>query len=86
MSNFFPLPVRVDPIWEGLLHAGKKIGKDFIQERKKKVTKVVPLLKVGSCRFEGIIILLIHFLNCQKALFTKKLASFSKKYRVKSIR
>ena len=29
-------------------------------------------LKVGSCRFEGIIILLIHFLNCQKALFTKK--------------
>ena len=30
------------------------------------------VLKVGSCRFEGIIILLIHFLNCQKALFTKK--------------
>ena len=31
-----------------------------------------PCLKVGSCHFKGIIILLIYFLNCQKALFTKK--------------
>ena len=29
-------------------------------------------LKVGSWDIEGIIILLIHFLNCWKALFTKK--------------
>ena len=29
-------------------------------------------LKVGSWRFEGIIILLIYFLNCQKTQFTKK--------------
>ena len=43
-------------------------------------------LKVGSCRFEGTMILLIHFLNCQKALFAKKKASSSNKYRVKSIR
>ena len=43
-------------------------------------------LKVGSWSFEGIIILLIYFLHCWKALFTKKSASFCKKYRVKSIR
>ena len=29
-------------------------------------------LKVGSWSFEGIIILLIHFLICRKALFTNK--------------
>ena len=29
-------------------------------------------LKVGSCSFECIIILLIYFLNCRKALFTRK--------------
>ena len=29
-------------------------------------------LNVGSWSFEGIIILLIYFLNCRKALFTKK--------------
>ena len=28
-------------------------------------------LKVGSLSFEGIIILLIDFLNCRKALFTR---------------
>ena len=43
-------------------------------------------LKVGSWSFEGIIILLIYFLNCQKALFTKKSVSFSKKYRVQKVR
>ena len=43
-------------------------------------------LKVGSWNFEGIIILLIYFLNCRKALLTKKQASFSKRERVKSIR
>ena len=48
--------------------------------------KIHALLKVGTWSFEGIIILLICFLNCQKALFTKKQAGFSKKYRVKSIR
>ena len=31
----------------------------------------VRALKVGSCGFKGIIILLIYFLNCRKALFTK---------------
>ena len=35
---------------------------------------------------EGIIILLIYFLNCRKAFFTKKYVSFSKKYTVKIIR
>ena len=30
------------------------------------------ILKVGTLSFEGIIILLIYFLNCRKALFTKK--------------
>ena len=34
-------------------------------------TRNLPL-KVGTWSFEGIIILLICFLNCQKALFTKK--------------
>ena len=34
--------------------------------------KMLHNLKVGSWRFEGIIILLIYFLNCRKALFTKK--------------
>ena len=29
-------------------------------------------LKVGSCSFESIIILLIYFLNCRKALFTRR--------------
>ena len=47
---------------------------------------VLCALKVGSWSFEGIIILLIYFLNCWKALFTKQYASFSKKGRVKSIR
>ena len=32
----------------------------------------VSYLKVGSWSFEGIIILQIYFLNCRKALFTKK--------------
>ena len=36
-------------------------------------------LKVGSWSLEGIIILLIYFLNCRKALFAKKQASVSKK-------
>ena len=43
-------------------------------------------LKVGSCSFESIIILLIHFLNCRKALFIRRYVSFSKTYRFKSIR
>ena len=43
-------------------------------------------LKVGSFSFECIIILLIYFIDCQKAPFTRKLVSFSKKYRVKSVR
>ena len=30
------------------------------------------ILKVGSCSFECIIFLLIYFLNCQTALFTRK--------------
>ena len=44
-------------------------------------------LKVDSWSFEDIIILLPgnYFLNCQKALFHKEI-SFSKKYRVKSVR
>ena len=29
-------------------------------------------LKVGSFNFECIILLLIYFINCQKALFTRK--------------
>ena len=29
-------------------------------------------LKVGSCCFDCIIILLIYFLNCRKAFFTRK--------------
>ena len=42
--------------------------------------------KVGSWSCEGIIILLIYFLNCRKIIFTKKLVSFSKKYKDNSIR
>ena len=37
-------------------------------------------LKVSSWSFEGIILLLIYFLNCRKALFTK-----NKQVSVKSI-
>ena len=44
------------------------------------------VLKIGSFSFECIEILLIYFINCQKALFTRKCVSFSKKYRVKSSR
>ena len=33
-------------------------------------------LKVGSLSFEGIIILLIYFLNCQKAPFYKRVSAF----------
>ena len=29
------------------------------------------ILKVGSGSFEGIIVLIIYFLNCRKALFKK---------------
>ena len=43
-------------------------------------------LKVGSFSFECIIILQIYFINCRKALFSRKYVSFSKKYEVKSIR
>ena len=42
-------------------------------------------LKVGSCCFECIIVLLVYFINCRKALFTRKCVSFSKMYRVKRI-
>ena len=38
-----------------------------------------PSFKVGSWSFEGIISLLIYYLNCRKALFTKKQAHFCKK-------
>ena len=41
------------------------------------------LLKVGSWNSECIIILLIYFINCQKARFTKKQVSFSKKLKYK---
>ena len=47
---------------------------------------VIGALKVGSLSFEGIIFLLIYFLNCRKALFKKEWVTISKKYRVKSIR
>ena len=43
-------------------------------------------LKVGSCSFECIVFLFIYFLNRQKALFTRKKVSVSKKYRYKNIR
>ena len=33
-------------------------------------------LKVGSFSFECIIILLIYFINCQKALFYKEMSNF----------
>ena len=33
---------------------------------------IITILKVGSCSFESIIILLIYFLNCQRALFTRR--------------
>ena len=36
-------------------------------------------LKVGSFSFKYIIILLIYFINCKKALLTRKWVSFSKK-------
>ena len=46
-------------------------------------------LKVGSYSSDWIIILLIYiyfFLNCLKAIVTRKLRSFTKKYKVKSIK
>ena len=43
-------------------------------------------LKVGSFSFECIINMLIYFISCLKALFTRKWVSFSKKCGVKSIR
>ena len=39
---------------------------------REKVRMSAGRLKVGSWSFEGILILLIYFLNCQKAFFTKK--------------
>ena len=36
-------------------------------------------LKVGSLSFEGIIILLIYFLNCRKPLFYKEISKFQYK-------
>ena len=57
------------------------------KDKKKKMDKDRNLpLKVGSCSFESIIILLIYFLNCRKVLFTRRLLSFSEKYRFKSVR
>ena len=43
-------------------------------------------LNVGSCTSNVSYFLFIYFLNRQKALFTRKYVSFSKKYRFKSIR
>ena len=42
--------------------------------------------ETGTRSFECIIILLIYFLNCWKALFKSQKVSFNKKHRVKSIR
>ena len=41
----------------------------------------IEFLKAGSWSFKGIIILLTYFLNCRRALFTKK----NKQVSVKSI-
>ena len=53
---------------------------------RKQAFECVVLLKIGSWSFECIIILLIYFLNCWKALFKSQKVSFNKKHRVKSIR
>ena len=53
---------------------------------RKHAFECVVLLKIGSWSFECIIILLIYFLNCLKALFKSQKVSFNKKHRVKSIR
>ena len=34
------------------------------------------LLKVGSWSFEGILVLLIYFLNCRKAPFYEEISKF----------
>ena len=39
-------------------------------------------LKVGSFSFDCIIILIIDFIHCQKALFTREWVHFSKKLKV----
>ena len=53
---------------------------------RKQAFECVVLLKIGSWSFECIIILLIYFLNCWKALFKRQKVSFNKKHRVKSVR
>ena len=53
---------------------------------RKQAFECVVLLKIGSWSFECIIILLIYFLNCWKALFKSQKVSFNKKHKVKSIR
>ena len=44
------------------------------------------ILKVGFWSSYSIIILLIYFLNCRKALFTRREVSLSKRYRFKCFR
>ena len=57
---------------------GKKIGIRLFFVLMLYIKSQVPgssgslVLKVGAWSLEGIVILLIYFLNCRKALFTKK--------------
>ena len=50
---------------------------------RKQAFECVVLLKIGSWSFECIIILLIYFLNCWKALFKSQKVSFNKSTELK---
>ena len=78
-DNIDSLGNRMMQIMRGCVHLPVAVTK-------KQAFDCVLLLKKGSWSFECIIILLIYFLNCWKALFKRQKLSFNKKYRVKSIR
>ena len=68
MYSLIEKDVNKKPLYIMITKINMREYVNFIQTR---TDLTLQILKVGTWSFEGIIILLICFLNCRKVLFTK---------------